>query len=55
MAARSKCFRVVDESTRAEHGYEGHEPVSVRRTSTVVFIYLYVFLCFFRPSFLLQI
>jgi len=36
MAARSKCFRVVDESIRAEHGHEGHEPVSVRRTSAVV-------------------
>ena len=36
MAARSKCFRVVDESTRAEHGHEGHEPRSVRRTSAVV-------------------
>ena len=36
MAARSKCFRVVDESTQAEHGHEGHEHVSVHRTSTVV-------------------
>ena len=47
MAARSKCFRVVDESIRAEHGHEGHEPVSVRRTSAVdIFFYLYVFLYF---------
>ena len=56
MAARSKCFRVVDESIRAEHGHEGHEPVSVHRTSVVViyiFFDLYVFLYFFRPSFLL--
>ena len=36
MAARSKCFRVVDETTRAEHGHEGHELVSVRRTSATV-------------------
>ena len=46
MAARSKCFRVVDESTRAEHGYEGHEPVSVRRTSAVV---IYIFLIYMCP------
>ena len=36
MAARSKCFRVVDDSTRAEHGHEGHEPISVRRILAVV-------------------
>ena len=36
MAARSKCFRVVDESIRAKYGHEGHEPVSARRTSAVV-------------------
>ena len=36
MAARSKCFCVVDESIRAEHDHEGHEPVSVCRTLAVV-------------------
>ena len=36
MAARSKCFRVEDDSTRAEHGHEVHDPRGVRRTSAVV-------------------
>ena len=44
MAARSKCFCVVDESIRAEHGHEGHEPVSVRRTSAVVIFFL-IYMC----------
>ena len=49
MAARSKRFRVADESTRADHGDKGSEPVSVCRNSYIIlFIYLFGFLFFLQ-------
>ena len=48
MVYRSKRFRVADESTRADHGDKGSEPVSVCRNSYIaLFIYLFGFLFFF--------